>query len=107
LGRGDLVGVGYTMVEVVRGCDWVMREGGGLIGAKTETGATGAQFRSTPHRGLLFQVEGTWVGLGKGNCGGCGWLMGRYAEGEGWVTHLVTLSPSPFPSSFPLPNHPL
>ena len=28
LGRGNPIGVGYTGVEVVRGCNWVRREGG-------------------------------------------------------------------------------
>jgi hypothetical protein len=29
LGRGNLNGVGYTGFEVVGGCNWVTREGGG------------------------------------------------------------------------------
>ena len=32
-GRGDPIGAGYAVVEVVVGCDWVRREGG-LVVAK-------------------------------------------------------------------------
>ena len=43
MGRGDLVGEGYTGVEVVRGCDWVMHKGGWLE-PKTKTELPGLGF---------------------------------------------------------------
>ena len=44
LGRGNLNGVGYTGFEVVGGCNWVTREGGGLVEAKYYEQATGLGF---------------------------------------------------------------
>jgi len=64
-GREDLVGVGYVGFGAVGGgaVGSCARRGG--IWEETRNRAAGARFWPTKSGGLLFQVEGSWLGLGK------------------------------------------
>ena len=67
LGCENLVGVGYTVFEVVGGCDWVACKRGGLVGAKSQK--VGCQ-------GLVWGNKMGGGGLAFGWCGS-GWHGGN------------------------------
>jgi hypothetical protein len=52
--RGDPVGVGYTVVEVVQGCYWVMHKGGAGWSQKLKPEPLGLGFGQCNAGGLCF-----------------------------------------------------
>ena len=61
LGRGDPIGAGYTVVEVVVGCDWVRREGG-LVVAKKAKPSHGGSALANEKWSDLFSSRGYPIG---------------------------------------------
>ena len=62
-GRGDPIGAGYAVVEVVVGCDWVRREGGLVVAIKAKPSREGSALANETRRGL-FSGRGDPIGAG-------------------------------------------
>ena len=52
-GRGDPIGAGYTVVEVVVGCDWVRREGGLVVAINAKPSCGGSALANETRRDLF------------------------------------------------------
>ena len=59
--RGDPIGAGYAVVEVVVGYDWVRREGG-LVVAKKAKPSRGGSALANEKRRNLFSSRGYPIG---------------------------------------------
>jgi hypothetical protein len=90
-GRGDPIGAGYTVVEVVVGCDWVRHEGGLVVAKKAK-----------PSCGALVLVNEMWGAflLGRGDPIGVGYAVVEVVVGcdwvrcEGWLVVAIKAKPS-------------
>jgi hypothetical protein len=52
-GRGDPIGAGYAVVEVVVGCDWVRREGGLVVAIKAKPSCGGSALANETRKDLF------------------------------------------------------
>ena len=61
-GRGDPIGAGYAVVEVVVGCDWVRREGGLVVAIKAKPSCGGSALANETRKDL-FSGRGDPIGV--------------------------------------------
>ena len=90
-GRGDPIGAGYAVVEVVVGCDWVRRKGG-LVVAKKAKPSCGGSVLANEMRGGFLSGRGDPIGAGYAGVEavvGCDWV-GR----EGGLVVAIKAKPS-------------
>ena len=90
-GRGDPIGAGYAVVEVVVGCDWVRREGG-LVVAKKAKPSCGASVLANEMWGAFLSGRGDPIGAGYAVVEvvvGCDWV-----RREGGLVVAIKAKPS-------------
>ena len=90
-GRGDPIGAGYTVVEVVVGCDWVRHEGG-LVVAKKAKPSCGASVLANEMWGAFLSGRGDPIGAGYAVVEvvvGCDWV-----RREGGLVVAIKAKPS-------------